>query len=54
VTNGTFPGGNPVAASETSLTILLGDPGETTVTYVAHCEGGITSNPSGTLTIIVS
>jgi serine/threonine protein kinase len=54
VTNGTFPGGNPVSASETSLTILLGDPGETTVTYVAHCEGGITSNPSGTLTITVS
>jgi serine/threonine protein kinase len=54
VTNGTFPGGNPVSASATSLTILLGDPGETTVTYVAHCEGGITSNPSGTLTITVS
>lgn len=54
VSNGTFPGGNPVSAGETSLTILLGDPGETTVSYVAHCDGGITSNPSGTLTITVS
>ncbi len=54
VNNGTFPGGNPVSAGATSLTINLGDPGETTVTYVALCEGGITSNPSGTLTITVS
>ncbi len=54
VDNGTFPGGNPVSASATSLDILLGDPGSTTVQYVAHCEGGITSNPSGTLTITVS
>jgi hypothetical protein len=54
VTNGTFPGGNPVSATETSLTILLGDPGETTVSYTALCEGGIESNPSGTLTITVS
>jgi hypothetical protein len=54
VTNGTFPDGNPVSASATSLTINLGDPGETTVTYVARCDGGITSNPSGQLTIQVS
>jgi serine/threonine protein kinase len=54
VTNGTFPGGNPVSAGATSLTINLGDPGETTVTYVARCEGGITSNPSGQLGITVS
>lgn len=54
VNNGSFPGGNPVSAGETSLTILLGDPGETTISYVAHCDGGITSNPSGTLTITVS
>ena len=54
VNNGTFPGGNPVSAGATSLTINLGDPGETTVTYLARCEGGITSNPSGTLTIQVN
>ena len=54
VTNGTFPGGNPVSVDATSLDILLGDPGQTTVQYVAHCEDGITSNPSGTLTITVS
>ena len=54
VTNGTFPGGNPVSAGATTLDILLGDPGSTTVQYVARCEGGITSNPSGTLTITVS
>ncbi len=54
VNNGTFPGGNPVSAGATSLTVNLGDPGDTTVTYVAHCDGGITSNPSGTLTIPVS
>jgi hypothetical protein len=54
VNNGTFPGGNPVSAGATSLTINLGDPGETTVTYLARCEGGITSNTSGTLTIQVN
>jgi hypothetical protein len=54
VNNGTFPGGNPVSAGATSLTINLGAPGETTVTYLARCEGGITSNSSGTLTIQVS
>jgi serine/threonine protein kinase len=54
VNNGTFPGGNPVSAGATSLTINLGDPGQTTVTYLARCEGGITSNSSGTLTIQVN
>jgi hypothetical protein len=54
VNNGSFPGGNPVSAGATSLTINLGDPGETTVTYLARCEGGITSNSSGTLTIQVN
>jgi len=54
VENGTFPGGNPVSASETSLTINLGDPGETTVVYSARCGEDISSNPSAPLTITVS
>jgi eukaryotic-like serine/threonine-protein kinase len=54
VTNGNFPGCNPVSAGATSLSISLAAPGETTVRYAALCEGDITSNPSGVLTITVS
>jgi hypothetical protein len=54
VTNGTFPGGNPVSPGATSLTISLGSPGDTTVSYAAICGGAITSSPSGILTITVS
>jgi serine/threonine-protein kinase len=54
ITNGDTPASNPVAAGTTSIPVLLGDPGQTTVTYVAHCDGGITSNPSNPLTITVS
>jgi serine/threonine-protein kinase len=54
ITNATFAG-NPVSASATSITITLGDVGETTVSYVAVCgPSGIASTPSDTLTIAVS
>ena len=54
VQNGTFPGGNPVSAGATTLTINLTATGTTTVAYTALCSDGITSNPSGTLSITVS
>ena len=52
--NATFTsGGNPVSGSPLSIT--LGAAGtDATVSYVALCSDGITSNPSGTLTITVS
>lgn len=53
VTNGTFPGGNPVSASATTLAVTLGSPGTTTVTYLARCGSTITSNSSGPLSITV-
>lgn len=54
ITNGSTPASNPVAAGTPSIPLLLGDPGQTTIGYVAHCDGGITSNPSNPLVITVS
>ena len=54
ITNGGTPAENPVAAGTASIPVLLGDPGQTSITYVAHCDGGITSNTSSPLTITVS
>ena len=54
VQNGVFPGGNPVSASATTLTVNLTASGTTTITYVALCEGGITSNVSAPLNLPVS
>jgi serine/threonine-protein kinase len=54
VQNGTFPGGNPVSASATSLTISLTASGTTTITYVALCADGITSDTSSPLSLAVS
>jgi serine/threonine protein kinase len=54
ISNGATPASNPVAAGTASIPVLLGDPGQTVITYVAHCDGGITSEPSGPLTITVS
>ena len=54
ITNGNTPATNPVSAGTASIPVLLGDPGQTTITYVAHCDGGITSNTSSPLTITVS
>jgi serine/threonine-protein kinase len=54
ITNGTTPASNPVAAGTPSIPVLLGDPGQTSISYVAHCDGGITSNQSDPLVIAVS
>ena len=55
-----FTIGNGTAASTeldaaaTSIDITLGAEGTTTVSFVATCAGGITSQPSGTLNITVT
>jgi len=54
ITNGDTPLANPVPEGTSSIDVLLGDPGTTTVTYVAHCEGGITSATSAPKEIAVS
>jgi serine/threonine-protein kinase len=54
ITNGSTPASNPVAAGTPSIPLLLGDPGQTSISYVAHCDGGITSNQSDPLVIAVS
>lgn len=51
--NGT-PGEVVVPGSETSLQVTLGASGTTTVSFVATCAGGITSQPSGTLNITIT
>jgi serine/threonine protein kinase len=54
ITNGATPAANPVAAGTPSIPVQLGDPGTTTITYVAHCGDGITSDTSAPLSITVN
>ncbi|MCS0500113.1 protein kinase domain-containing protein [Protaetiibacter mangrovi] len=52
--NATAPGGTTVDANATSIDIALGTTGEAKASYVANCASGITSQPSGQVTITVN